>query len=271
MLGDPDLLVPEADAASERANERFRSASSRFVNGERHDLRRRWIEERLAALDVSALAETAAALTRRAGSTPSHVIARTVPVECLAAQLGFADPPALPRLVAAVAAAYPTGEASDAADAAAARLLAAAPVAAITTTTTSTSSLDVQLLVQAHLATAALIEGALRAVHDEPSLGTSAALLRTLHRTPPVPATRRIRPDGEVLLLPLTELEAAHAGGTESTPPLAFGAGDRACPAPAHAFAISAAVVGVLRERGRARASDAASDHARTSHDGSLR
>ncbi|GAA1966412.1 hypothetical protein [Agromyces allii] len=261
LLADASLLVPEADAASERASERFRSASSRFVNGAVHDRRRQLIEERLGTLSLPALADTAAALARRARTAPPHVVARTVPVACLATHLGFADPDGLPPLVGAVAAVYPTGEASDEADDAITRLLAAAPAIG----SAEAAALDVQLLVQAHLATAALIEGALRTVAGEPSLSTRAALVLALHHAPPVPATRRVHPDGELVVLTLGDPAAAAVDtqGSEDAPLLAFGAGPRACPAPAHALAIASAVVEVLREREASGPPDAEPDDSR--------
>ena len=68
----------------------------------------------------------------------------------------------------------------------------------------------VALLVQACEATAALVRG-----------GLERPLEEVLRDSPPVPATRRVGPDGRVVVIDL-------AG-----PP--FGAGPRACPGEAHA------------------------------------
>ena len=70
---------------------------------------------------------------------------------------------------------------------------------------------------------------------------TAELLHSTLEHDAPVAATRRVAPDGELLVLRL--------GGSD----LAFGAGARRCPAPHHAIAIAGAIVGVLRTRSDAR------------------
>lgn len=270
-LSDAVWLVPEADAGSDRPNERFRAAASRFVNGPAHEDRRRVLEQRLAGLDPDGLAATAARLTRELLAGPAapaphrtredvrRQVARTVPVTCLAGHLGFARIEGLADAVAAVAAAYPTGAPSDAADDAVTLMLAAAPGP-------DAGALAVQLLVQSHLATAALIEGAMRSVDADPARTTHTALSHALRHEPPVPSTRRVGPDGTVAVLPLRDPDPRPAPGfgrspgddERATASLAFGAGARACPAPVHALAIAAAVVDGLRrfERGGARDAD---------------
>jgi hypothetical protein len=107
---------------------------------------------------------------------------------------------ALETDVAAVALAYqPHTQASPEADAAADRLVAACGGR------TEESAARVCVLVQAHAATLALI-----------------AQRQTKNNTPPVPATRRIAPDGRELLV---DLAAAP-----------FGAGLHACPGQALAL-----------------------------------
>ena len=244
ILEDQHYRVPEADASSTGSFERFRSTVSRFANGSTHDDRRAWIDVRLARATPDALAEVAAARTRRtladAPSTPAGSLARAVPVATLAELLGFDDPGGLPPLVAAVAERYATGIASDTAaeDSAIERLLDAAPA-----THAEMRAIEVQLLVQAWASTAALIDGAMRRLAtDDGMRRTTAALLHsTLEHDAPVAATRRVAPDGELLVLRL--------GGTD----LAFGAGARRCPARRHALAIAGAIVDVLRTRCDAR------------------
>jgi cytochrome P450 len=72
--------------------------------------------------------------------------------------------------------------------------------------------------VQACEATAALVRGALTRPLEE-----------VLRDTPPVPVTRRLDPDGRVVVIDLT----GHP----------FGAGTRKCPGEVHARALAAGVV----------------------------
>ena len=268
ILEDPAFAVPEADAASRRPADRFRARVSRFANGATHAARRRRLEALLAQVDVDDLAADAASRTTAMRPAGAEEVAARVPVACLAARLGFADPDAMPAPVAALAAYYPTGGPSAPADAAATLLLAAARAGHDHTDDVRAGSdagdgvgvdvgvgvgvdrdhdaaLRVQLLVQAHAATAGLIAAALRLpaarVADVP---TSDLLASVLRDASPVRQTRRIAPDGEVLVL--------HLDGPDHDSPhdprtLAFGAGPRACPADAHALAIATAVVDEVR------------------------
>ncbi|KQM83762.1 hypothetical protein [Agromyces sp. Leaf222] len=246
ILADPVQRVPEADAASATATERLRAATSRFVNGVVHDLRRARLEQRLAALDPEDLARTASRRTHDARGSAASGITRIVPVATLAEHLGFDAPDELPTLIAEIAEVYATGATPgagfDVADAASERALDAAPG--------RDPALAVQLLVQAHLATSALIDGALRSIKADPGLTTRAALARTLRHDAPVPSTRRLRRDGTLMVLRLGAAECEGGRGDDAEEPegsLAFGAGPRSCPAPAHALAIAAAVVDGLR------------------------
>ncbi|GAA1836075.1 hypothetical protein [Agromyces salentinus] len=283
-LADPALRVPEADAASARPIERFRAASSRFVNGDAHDVRRARLEQRLADLDPAELAETAARMTRAASTASTAptaptaastaatlsdlTISRRIPVACLARHLGFNRPERLPQLVATIAAAYPTGIAAVEGDGVIAADAADAAVdVALQAAVDGDAALDLQLLVQSCLATASLIDGALAAVAAAPAVSTRTALVQTLARRPPVPATRRVDPHGAVLVLPLGD-PAAHPAADDPASMLAFGSGPRACPAPAHALAIAAAVVDVLRAHGHPLAATDASSASRTAGSG---
>lgn len=183
VLEDPRALVPAADPTLPGEFARFRAACSRFVEGAAHRRRREFLESRLAALDHDALRATARALPRR---TPE-----VLPVATLARHLGFRDPDELPALVAVLADAYPTGRSSTATTSA----VDAAAVAALRRAPREEPDLHLQLLVQAFAATAALARG----------------------QHPPVPATRRVLPDGTTVVVPLHD-----------TP---FGAGPRRCPA----------------------------------------
>jgi len=248
LLADPRFLVPEADASASTPFDRFRALASRFANGAAHGARRSRLDAMLAALHPAELAELASARTQEALEHGRDVpfIARQVPVAALAAALGFSEPDRLPPLVAEVTGRYASGTATDAAaeDAAIEHLLAAAPPAA----DDEGRVLSVQLLVQAHAATAALVVGAMRleaSVIPQPS--TRELLHTTLREESPVPLTRRTAPDGTLLVLRLDGPDAeAEARGVEPRT-LAFGAGPRGCPAPHHTLAIAAAIVDELR------------------------
>lgn len=243
VLTDSRFRVPEADASATGPADRFRSRASRFANDAVHDARRRRLEMLLAELDPDALAVAAASRTRSMSSAGVDEVAAHVPVACLAAGLGFDEPESLPPLVAELAAHYPHGGPSQAADAATARLLAAAPTGVATD---GDGELRVQLLVQACAATAGLIVGAMRRhAASKESVPTSELLATTLRDAPPVRLTRRTAPDGHAVVL---HLDGPDRGSPHDDPrTLAFGAGPRACPAPRHALAIAVAVIDELR------------------------
>ena len=258
ILADPRFLVPEADAAAASSFERFRARVSRFANGAVHDERRARLEGILATLEPRALAEGAATRTRRildedGGAAPevgADTIVRHVPVATLADELGFRDPDLAPALVARVAHRYAMGQAVPASDAAAddsatERLLAASGA------TGDDADLLVQLLVQAYAATGALVTGALRRLAasddaDADATTTHELLRTTLRDDSPVPSTRRVAPDGTLIVLRLDGPDG-EAGPAHEPRTLAFGDGPRACPAPHHALAIAAAIVDELR------------------------
>ena len=138
-----------------------------------------------------------------------------MPVAVLAAATGVApdNVAAAVEAVRVVAAAYHPGTDAPGADAALGRLLALLPPGE-----PEVAAQRVALLVQACEATAALVRGGLERPLDE--------LLRD---APPVTATRRVGPDGRVVVIDL----AGHP----------FGAGPRACPGEAHARALAAGVL----------------------------
>lgn len=245
ILTDPAFRVPEADAAATRPADRFRARTSRFVNGALHDSRRRRVEELLATVDCGALATAAAARTRALAPAGMEAVAAQVPVACLAEQLGFVDPDSTPGLVAVLADHYPAGGPSVAADAALVRLLTAAPPPG-RGDHRDDGVLRVQLLVQSHVATAALIVAALRhPAAADPGVPTAELIATVLRDAPPVPTTRRIAPDGDELVLHLDGPDREAPAGRPRT--IAFGVGARPCPAPRPALAIAAAVVTGLR------------------------
>ncbi|KRC62370.1 hypothetical protein ASE14_00535 [Agromyces sp. Root81] len=264
LLADPASRVPEADRAGSPQSSfaRFRAGVSRFANGATYDARRARLEELLEHLDAHALASgarerTAAAMAAGLSATDERdaerralaaQCARHVPVAVLAAALGFARPDALPPLVATVAAAYPTGETAHphATDAAVTQLLEAAGAA-----DGADRTLRVQLLVQAHAATATLVERALELAETRAEATPTRTLLDAVLRDDsPVPVTRRLiaAPHGghdlAVLRLDGPDQEAA---ADRPARILAFGAGPRACPAPHHALVIAAAIVDTIR------------------------
>lgn len=172
----------------------LRATVSRFAEGETHARRRALIEARLAALDPAAL--------RAAARTHEGVPREYVPVAVLAAATGVEGD--VVDDVRTVAAAYQPGTDAPGADEALQRLLDRLPPG-----DDEAVAQHVALLVQACEATAALIRG------DDP----------------PVPSTKRLDPDGNVLVISL-----------EGRP---FGEGRRACPARAHALALAEGVNGV--------------------------
>jgi cytochrome P450 len=189
------LPVPEPEPAPDGIGW-LRANVSRFANGPVHARRRAIVEELLGGVAPDGL--------RRAYA--GH------PVAPLARALGVPEA-AIAGVVADVqvaAAAYRTGEsdASADADAAVGRL-----VAVFGGAYDERTAAHLQLLVQAGDATATLIERARTRPVDE-----------VLRDDPPVPATRRVAPDGTVIAVSLADAP--------------FGAGPRACPGREHALAL---------------------------------
>jgi cytochrome P450 len=193
ILSDPAYAVPPPPPAGPVGTLAWlRATVSRFSAGADHARRRALIVERLSALDPAALRERA----RELGD----------PVVPLAEALGARDAAAAASAVAAIAPHYLLGgEADDAV----AELLALLPPAE-----PERAAQDIAILVQAHAATHALI-----AAGGELD-------------PPPVPATRRIAPDGTLVTVDLSGIP--------------FGEGPRACPGAELALALAG---GVLQRR----------------------
>jgi hypothetical protein len=196
VLEDPAYTVPPPPPAGPVGTLSWlRATVSRFAAGPDHARRRAMIVARLATLDPAALRE-------RALQTGDATLT-------LAEALGASDARAAADAVAEIAPHYnpprPT-EVPPTADAAVARLLALLPAAP-----PEAAAQQIAILVQSHAATAALIAAG----------GTLDP--------PPVPLTRRIAPDGELVEVDLS----GHP----------FGAGPRACPGAEHALALAAGVL----------------------------
>jgi hypothetical protein len=187
VLEDPAYLVPAA-APAPTGIAWLRATVSRFCNGPLHARRRALAEELLAAIPPASLAVPYA----------GHPAGR------LAIALG-ADASIVPD-VQAVAAAYQTGD--PAASPAVERL-----VTAFGGEHSERTAARIALLVQACDATATLATAA-----------RTRPVEAVLRDDPPVPATKRVTPAGELVRVSL-----------EGAP---FGAGPRACPGRAHALAL---------------------------------
>jgi hypothetical protein len=192
VLSDPDYTVPPVPPATDGVAW-LRASVARFATGATHARRRALVVDILAGIDPDAL--------RTAAETAGG------PVEVLADALGL--PASVADDVALVASCYqPHKTATREADDAVRRLVAAGGG-----TWDEVTANRIALLVQACDATAALVADVLA---GRPG--------------PPVPATRRVGPDG-------TEIEVGLAGAP-------FGAGPHACPGRAHALAIAEGLTG---------------------------
>jgi len=247
VLADPRMAVPEtADGAG--SFRQFRRRVSRYSNGAVHRARREVILALLAGMDLDGLRQDATACTRRllvAGPITDRAefdirCARTVPVTVMGEALGFAEPAELAGPVSLLAGPYATGTVSDPAgvDDATTALLARARG--------DHSIVRVQLLLQTYTATAALIGLVLESMPSDDIGGT---IRRVLEQRPPVPATRRVATSSVLIgdhrfepgTTAVIDLRARPSGAAGAS--LAFGGGPRACPAPAHAVAITHGVV----------------------------
>lgn len=271
VLADPGCAVPAAPEGRPGTLAWLRGAVSRFSGPDRHADRRAIGVAALAGLDPVELRTAAARRTEveldRAGDRLDVMawLARRVPVEVLAGQLGLADPAAAVPAVAAVAAAYHPGAEPAVirrADRAVETLLAMAPPAP-----PEIAANRLGLLVQACDATAGLIGAAARYVLAAPeAVATTDLLAEVLRLDPPVRATRRLAtvplrlggrdiPAGGTLLLrfdaanrdPAVFAEPGRFAPDRSGRALTFGAGPRGCPGERHALALAAGVVDVLR------------------------
>jgi hypothetical protein len=192
VLTDPDYRMPAVPPGRTGVGW-LRASVARFVDGPRHDRRRALVLAELAAIDPEVLARQA-------------INGVDGPIEILAEAFGL--PAGLTGDVELVAACYqPHTTITPAADDAVGRLITACGGVADEATANR-----IGLLVQASRATIALVNH-----------------LATGHAGPPVPATRRIAPDGTVVRVDLTEEP--------------FGRGPHACPGEAHARAIASGLV----------------------------
>jgi xanthine/CO dehydrogenase XdhC/CoxF family maturation factor len=224
VLADPAYTVPSPGPPGPFGTMAWlRATVSRFAEGDTHARRRALVEAMLAELDPAVLREAARQLSANPqwGLTPLRVAAPAgvdlpyVPVAVLASAVGVAPADLAAAVVAVrvVAAAYHPGTDAPGADAALSRLLSLLPGGE-----EEVVAQRVALLVQACEATGALVRGAL----DRP-------LEDVLQDDPPVRATRRLDPHGELVVVDLT----GHP----------FGAGPRRCPGEAHARALVAGVM----------------------------
>ncbi|WP_192907025.1 hypothetical protein [Glycomyces paridis] len=227
LLTDPAFAPPPAPDGPPGSLAWLRHGVARFASGPAHRRRRDLALEALAPLDSKDLrvrAREGAAAVLAAAVGPVDVmdwIARDVPVGVLAAALGA--PGADPGLVRTVAAAYPVGDSSPAADAAVVAL-----VDAFGGVADEASAARIGLLVQTCEATAALIGNTLRAK-------TAARVAAVLGTDPPVLATFRQGPDGVRVRVDLAALP--------------FGAGAHACPGRDQALALATGVCEALRHK----------------------
>ena len=195
VLDDPAYTVPPPPPAGPVGTLSWlRATVSRFAAGADHARRRAMIVARLAALEPAALRE-------RALQTGDATFT-------LAEALGASDPAVAADAVAAIAPHYnpAPGTPIPDLDEPVARLLALLPAAP-----PEAAAQQIAILVQSHAATSALIAAGGKL---DPA---------------PVPLTRRIAPDGELVEVDLT-----------GNP---FGAGARACPGAEHALALAAGVL----------------------------
>jgi hypothetical protein len=218
VLDDPAYTVPPPGPPGPLGTIAWlRATVSRFSEGEVHARRRAIAEALLAELDPEELRgaarDAAASQPRTAEAPPTAVMSvpprqleadgrlelRYVPVAVLAEALGAREVPETVAAVRVVAAAYHPSTDAPGADAAVARLLELLP-----REEPERAAQRIALLVQACEATAALVRG------DDL----------------PVPATKRIGPDGELHSVSL----AGHP----------FGYGRRPCPGERHALALAA-------------------------------
>jgi len=253
----------------------LRASVCRFANGELHDVRLSAVLEQLAGLSPAALRSDArdrgAALLSegrfRGGASEAHeVLSRPVPMETLAAAMGFPDPRGTATHVIALAGGYFPGSSPEAESRADAGL--AALLAMIGSEDSAVPPLTI--MVQACEATAALISrslASLEAAGDAAGTWSSEALLAEVVRHwPPAPVCRRqakeditergVTRGDEVLC----DIESANHDPAvfaspelfdphrEQPPNLTFGSGIRPCPARPEALALASGVIDAWRE-----------------------
>ena len=279
VLADPRFTVsPPGPGGPPGTVSWLRASVSRFANGAEHRARRDLVEAELSRLDPDALRAIARELAvgqlagcgRPGGRVDvMSLLARRVPVTALAAQLGLAAPLRAAAAVTAIAASYFPG--SDARREQQADAETAWLVAALGSARPDLTVARIAIMVQACDATAGLVGAALhllqentggRAGGDWP---TGALLAETLLRRPPASKFRRVASAsadvggqhvraGERVVCDIDAAgcdpqAGAHGPGPAAPAGLAFGAGLRPCPGPAHALALAAGVIDAVRER----------------------
>lgn len=258
-LTDPALTVSPASEAS-TGIAWLRSRVARFSSGEAHTRRRALAIAQISTIDIHGLRTSAHTAATDAlapfGDKPVDLmatVARTVPTELLAAALGLSG--ATPDVVAAIARAYPTGNADPESDAAVDDLRGTAD--------DETTAARIALLAQSFDATAGLIGNAafmmLRQELRAPAavITTEGVIAETLRHTPPVRATKRVTATGETVEI---DLAAANRDPDVFPAPddfdptrpnrdahLNFGFGPHACPGRQVATAIAAGVLDAIR------------------------
>jgi cytochrome P450 len=269
VLAAPGFQVVSA-APGESGLAWLRGAVSRFSTGETHQRRRALVTAALpdpAGLRAAAGKAAAVVLDGTLPTDGGTSVARRVPVEVLAGELGFAGPVA--GAVAAVAALYLTGpDGADpavraAADAGVAELVAGADAGEAT-------AAGIAVLVQAHDATAGLVAAGLHELaRHQPSATVPDVLAETLRYAPPVPVQRRVCVrDTLVGTVPVAagtpvvlDIAAANRdpdvfadpdrfapGRPDADRHLTFGSGLRPCPGDRQALALAAGVLDALLE-----------------------
>jgi cytochrome P450 len=257
ILADPGYTVPEVDRSSPPGTLGWlRATASRFSNGPEHDRRRALAVEALRHVSPAGLRaaafERARAELGKAGAEDREARLDDIPVSALAGALGAqGELVAIPAAVRAVAAGYlsdPTPDERCVADAAVQALIdrfGGEP-------DEGTASV-IALLVQMAVPTATVVSRALEHAANVDGYGSIGALVaETLRFDSPARSTRRVGPNGVVLVL---DLAAANRDGTVFRNPdrfepdrapgasLAFGHGLRACPGADHAVALACGVV----------------------------
>ncbi|MFE7188082.1 hypothetical protein [Kitasatospora sp. NPDC057541] len=246
-LADPALVPPPAESGPVGGMAWLRATVARFSAGERHAVRRAFVEGDLAGLDPDAL--------RLAAAAGFEADVRVRAVRVLAQALGLAEPEEVARAVGVVARSYFVERPEDPeADAAVAwllpRMLPGSEHVGDAGDAGDAEGVEraanrIGLLVQACDATATLVEHARAA-----GAGDADPLGAALRHDPPVRTMRRraARPT-EVGGVPvpagadvLLDVAAAQADRPD-LPPLTFGAPPRLCPGRTHALAVASGIL----------------------------
>ncbi|MFI0446270.1 hypothetical protein [Actinomadura sp. 6N118] len=241
VLSDDRYAVPPVPGHAARGTLQWlRQNVCRFSEGEDHDRRLAIVTKELAQMDPAALRqgayERATTILKTSPQDPVAAVARPVPTAVLGRALGVTDLDALIKAVPIAAAVYLTGtDQPQTADRAVSTL-----VDLLSPGSDEESANRLAILMQSCEATATLItKAATRTFVDSESIITD-----TLRFDPPVPALRRLDPNGTLVTL---DIKTANL---EGFPHLTFGAGRRPCPGADHAVQLAAGVLDALRAEG---------------------